>query len=132
MQFDSADASAYQNMGLWDDIVTHEFMHVMGFGSLWNYGFNPLAANSGQYTGTAGLTAYNQTTGLSNTYIPVETSGGSGTANAHWSEAALGNELMTGYVNNDNYMSKYSVMSLADLGYNISYKDYQYDNVVIG
>ena len=129
MQFDSADAGTYLNAGLWDDIVTHEFMHVLGFGSLWNFGSNPLATTSGQYTGTAGLAAYNQLTGGSNAFIPVETDGGAGTANAHWDEAALGSELMTGYINNSNYLSNFSVNSLADLGYAIGYKDYPYDGI---
>jgi len=35
---------------------------------------------------------------------------------------------MTGYINADsNYLSNYSVMSLADLGYHINYRDYPYD-----
>ena len=44
---------------------------------------------------------------------------------------------MTGYINddgsaatnNDNVLSEYSVMSLADLGYTIDYQDYPYDGV---
>jgi hypothetical protein len=43
--------------------------------------------------------------------------------------------LMTGYINddenattnNDNYLSEFSVMSLADLGYVVEYQDYPYD-----
>lgn len=133
MKFDTADVSKFYNLGVWDDIVTHEIMHVLGFGSLWNYGSNPLVASAGKYTGAAALSAYNAATGRKNAYIPVETDGGSGTANSHWDEAALDKENMTGYTENSgNYMSKYSVMSLADLGYNVKYKDYQYDNVVIG
>lgn len=74
---------------------------------------------SGQYTGTSALAAYNQATGSTKTYIPDETVSGAGTANANWVEAALGKELMTGYINNSNYLSKYNLMSLADLGYNL-------------
>ena len=131
MQFDSADATSYLGMGLWDDIVTHELMHVVGFGSLWNYGVNPLVVTPGQYTGSAALSAFNQATNANNTFIPLETSGGSGTAGVHWAESTLGNELMTGYINNSNYLSKYSVLSLADLGYTVSYQDYPQDNVFI-
>lgn len=131
MQFDSADATNYLGMGLWDDIVTHELMHVVGFGSLWNYGTNPLVVTPGQYTGSSALAAYNQATNSSSTFIPLETSGGSGTAGVHWAESSLGNELMTGYINNSNYLSKFSVMSLADLGYSVAYQDYPHDNVFI-
>ena len=39
---------------------------------------------------------------------------------------------MTGYINtNGNYLSKFSVMSLADLGYHVNYADYQYDGILI-
>jgi hypothetical protein len=65
-------------------------------------------------------------------HIPVEDNGGSGTAGSHWDEEALTNELMTGYINtNGNYLSKFSVMSLADLGYHVNYADYQYDGILI-
>jgi Leishmanolysin len=120
MQFDSADAVNYLNNGLWDDIITHEMMHVLGFGSLWNYGANPLVPTTGQYTGAKGLAAYQAAGHPGATYIPVQTSGGSGTAGSHWSEAALGNELMTPYLNGTNYLSNFSLMSLADLGYSVN------------
>jgi Leishmanolysin len=139
MQFDVADASSYLSKGLWDDIVTHELMHVLGVGSLWNYGANPLAAVAGQYTGAAALAAYKAAVNPNATFIPVETDGGAGTAGAHWDDATLKNELMTGYINNDgnaatitdNYLSKFSVMSLQDLGYKVAYSDYTYDGVTI-
>jgi hypothetical protein len=119
MQFDTADATNYLNKGLWDDIVTHEMMHVLGFGTLWNYGTNPLVPTAGQYIGAQGLAAYQAAGHPGATYIPVQTSGGAGTAGAHWSESALSNELMTPYINGTNYLSSFSVMSLADLGYHV-------------
>ncbi len=76
-------------------------MHVLGFGSLWNYGSHHLV-NGDQYIGLAGVSAYQQATGNPlASFIPVETDGGSGTAGAHWDELALTNELMTGYINTD-------------------------------
>ncbi len=132
MLFDTADVSKYAKLGVWDDIVTHELMHVLGFGGMWNHGTNPLVTAEGQYTGKFALAAYNAVTGKNNAFIPVETDGGTGTANKHWDETALDKEMMTGYTDNSgNYMSKYTIMSLADLGYTVAYKDYQYDNAVI-
>lgn len=136
MQFDIADALTYLGKGLWDDIVTHELMHVLGFGSLWNYGDDPLVSNH-QYTGEHALDAYQETHPAA-AFVPVEDGGGSGTAGAHWDETALINELMTGYINDDgnpanatdNYLSEFSVMSLADLGYQVTYQDYPHDNVI--
>ena len=137
MQFDIADAVNYFGKGLWDDIVTHELMHVLGFGSLWNYGDDPLVSNN-QYLGQQALAAYQKAMGDDTlSFIPVEDSGGSGTAGSHWDEQALVNELMTGFINddgiastiNDNYLSEFSVMSLADLDYHVTYQDYPYDGL---
>lgn len=135
MQFDIADALTYFDKGLWDDIVTHELMHVLGFGSLWNYGTNPLVSGN-QYLGAKALYAY-QKTHPGELFIPVEDEFGSGTAGSHWDEGSLTNELMTGFINddgnpatvNDNYLSEFSVMSLADLAYTVAYQDYPYDGL---
>jgi hypothetical protein len=130
MEFDVADASDFFNLGLWDDIVMHEMMHVLGFGTLWDYGSHAgLVQNGYQYVGANALAAYDETHPGA-TYIPVETDGGSGTAGGHWDEAALTNELMTGYINDDgdpyttgdNVLSEFSVMALADLGYDVTYE----------
>lgn len=130
MQFDTADARNFFNLGLWDEIVTHEMMHVLGFGSLWNYNSHSLVLDY-QYTGANALVAY-QAVYSGATYIPVESTGGAGTAGAHWDEQLLSNELMTGYLDpSNNYLSKFSVMSLADLGYTVNYSDYPYDTVLI-
>lgn len=137
MEFDVADVPKYTDLGLWDDIVTHEMMHVLGFGSLWNYGSHAALVDGYSYVGTEALAAYNRDDrfGPDAEFIPVENDGGSGTAGAHWDETALNNELMTGYINNDgdattngdNYLSEFSVMALADLGYVVDYQDYPYD-----
>jgi hypothetical protein len=123
MQFDVADAAAYLSKGLWDDIVMHELMHVEGFGSLWNYGNHALVSGAG-YIGPSALAAYQAAVDPTATFIPVEQDGGSGTAGSHWDEQALGNELMTGYINEPtNYLSEFSVMSLQDLGYKVTFTD---------
>lgn len=141
MQFDIADAEYFLGRGLWDDIVMHEMMHVLGFGTLWDFGSHDLV-NGGEYTGPEALAAYRDyMNDQSIAFIPVETDGGSGTAGGHWNEiladysddpAGLGNELMTGFIDNDNWLSEFSVMVLADLGYDIQYQDYPGDNYVDG
>ncbi len=119
-------------------------MHVLGFGTLWDYRSHSLVIGDqyDQYIGTAALDAYRDAMNdQSLQFIPVETDGGSGTAGGHWDEEALTNELMTGYINtdgnpdtnNDNYLSEFSVMSLADLEYTVNgYYDYPYDDPAIG
>lgn len=46
MQFDTADALTLLDDGLWDDTVTHELMHVLGFGTLWNVGRDLVTTSS--------------------------------------------------------------------------------------
>jgi hypothetical protein len=111
MQFDAADAQVYQSAGLFDDIVLHEMLHTVGFGTIWSQkglltggGFNGPLANA-VYPGSA--------------LIPVETDGGGGTAYSHWDEDTFGSELMTGYIDGDNYLSYMTVASLGDLGYSV-------------
>src|SRR6202008_3866854 len=86
MQFDIADANVYQAAGLFDDIVLHEMLHTVGFGTIWSAkglisggGFNGPLANA-VYPGSA--------------LIPLELDGGGGTAYSHWDEETFGNELM--------------------------------------
>jgi hypothetical protein len=57
--------------------------------------------------------------GLSATGIPLETSGGSGTRDVHWSETTFNNELMTGYLNSgvENPLSRMTAAQFVDLGY---------------
>jgi hypothetical protein len=111
MEFDSADAAVYQAAGLFDDIVLHEMLHTIGHGTIWSYlGLT----NGSSFTGAAANAAY-----PGEELLPLETDGGPGTAYSHWDEgSALGtNELMTGYIDGDNYLSYTTIASLADLGY---------------
>ena len=117
MIFDSADATAYQSKGLFDDIVFHEMGHALGFGSLWNY-FG-LVSGGSAYTGAHANAEYRALGGTAPA-IAVETDYGAGTAGAHWDEAAFRGELMTGILNGTNFFSAMSAASFADLGYQLS------------
>lgn len=139
MQFDSADAQAYETAGLFDEIVTHEMLHSIGFGTIWGY----LGLTSGMsFIGANAVSVYNDMvadyaaahgggttlangTVLAQGAIPLETTGGSGTAGSHWSEAVFNNEIMTGYLNAGSGpvpdpLSAMTVASLRDLGYVVS------------
>ena len=123
MQFDTADALNYLGRGMFDEIVTHEMLHSLGFGTVWSYiGLtNPtgyIGAQALQEYNALLIAAHRATEG----FVPVESEGGEGTAGAHWSETLFGNELMTGFINaGANPLSRMSVASLADLGYTVSY-----------
>lgn len=133
MTFDEADAQAYYTAGQFDDIVLHEMMHVMGFGTLWD--FNDLVTTVVNDNGTKKPTDDTVTslyTGVAansaspDDFLFVETDGGSGTAGGHWDEETYFDELMTGYIgylseegiyDSTNYLSDWSVAALSDLGY---------------
>jgi hypothetical protein len=146
MQFDNADTAALVGLGLFDEVILHEMGHVLGIGILWSsadVGFagrqEHYVFNSGQYTGAAGLAAYNAEFNQAGAFVPVELGGGPGTANGHWNEANGGGsntgiasniepgpfndmryELMTGWLNTANvYISSLTVQSLVDLGYTV-------------
>lgn len=125
MEFDSADADVFFDLGLWDEIVLHEMLHTVGFGTVWD--FLGLVDGSGTstptFTGSEAVLAYESLFGGDGTNgVPLEESGGAGTAESHWDEETFGGELMTGYLNlAGNYLSDMTVASLEDLGYDTTW-----------
>ena len=141
MTFDSADTANLETAGTFDDVILHEMGHVLGIGTLWSSsavgipGRQELYADgSGQYTGAAGVAAYNAEFAQSGAFVPVELAGGPGTANGHWNEVDGGagltgivsmitgqdlrDELMTGWLNAPLFMSNLTIASMQDIGYN--------------
>lgn len=122
MAFDSADVTGLISSGTFLDVVVHEMLHVLGFGTLWD-SFNLVNA-SGQYIGENAVAAYRSLTGNNAaTYVPLETGGGAGTAYSHWSENIFNTEIMTGYAESSGNMplSILTVAALEDLGYSVDY-----------
>lgn len=118
MKFDTADANWLLNNKLWDATVLHEMLHSVGFGSLWS--LDKLVVGGG-YVGANGEAAYKVLTGATALKpVPVETTGGAGTAGSHWSEAVFDTELMTGWIDNVDPLSALTASSLADLGYKLA------------
>jgi len=121
MEFDSADADAFLALDLWDEIVLHEMLHTVGFGSVWDY--LGLVADAGTsdpiFTGDQATLAYRSLFDDADAAgVPLEQDGGAGTVESHWDEDVFGSELMTGYLDaTGNYLSDVTVASLADLGY---------------
>jgi Leishmanolysin len=125
MRFDSADVATLKN-GNMAAVILHEMGHVLGIGSLW--GPHSLITSNSQsgtcpYRGPKANSEYQAISGCP--AVPPETDGGGGTACGHWDEECLQNELMTGYLdptgNVKNPLSRISVASLADLGYEVRY-----------
>jgi hypothetical protein len=125
MVFDSADLERLEADGRLDSVVLHEMLHVVGFGVLWpRAGLVAGAATADpvfvgpvareQFAVHDGGAAYGGTP------VPVEATGGDGTAGAHWREDVFGAELMTGWLSGVSQpLGGTTAGSLADLGYEV-------------
>lgn len=127
MEFDSADVAMMERDGTFADVILHEMGHVLGLGTLWTMKNLLVGENSGdpQYVGAGALREYRQLSGNPTAAgVPVENTGGEGTAGAHWRESVFGTELMTGYAEPAGVampISRITVGALEDLGYSVNY-----------
>jgi hypothetical protein len=118
--FDSADVARMVADGSFSDVVAHEIGHVLGIGTMWER--EGLSNGFNAYFGTAGIAAYRELGGTG-AFVPLETTGGPGTAGGHWSDALFGNELMTGFISGgSNPLSILTIGSLQDQGYTVNYR----------
>jgi hypothetical protein len=124
MQFDSDDIDRMISTGTIQDVIQHEMLHVVGIGTLWATKGLLAGAHTvdSRFTGTFGINACIGLGGSSicPASVPVENSGGGGTADAHWRETTFGTELMTGFIQPVNQFSTMSIQSMADLGYTVN------------
>jgi hypothetical protein len=128
MQFDAADINTLTGGGSLQEVITHEMLHVLGFGVLWRD--RQLLAGDGtsdpRFTGAQarqGCQAASGTVTCAAT-VPVEGTGGTGTANSHWRESTFDTELMTGFIDQSpNPLSVMTIGSIADIGYTVNNAD---------
>jgi hypothetical protein len=135
MQFDTTDLQMLEDDGFLGDVILHEMGHVLGIGTLWDFqglladpslppnpANPPIVGADPHFTGTQAIAAFNAAGGgpYADGKVPVEDTGGPGTADAHWRETVLDNELMTGFIGaGQNPLSRITVASLADQGYQV-------------
>jgi hypothetical protein len=128
MKFDSADIALLTGNGTLQEVITHEMLHVVGFGSFWDSAAKNLLINDGTpsvaYIGASGVAGCRAIGGLSTciSFVPVEgDQGGIGTLYSHWDEATFSAELMTGFLNpGSNPLSAMTIRSFEDLGYTVN------------
>gem|GEM_PF-486432 len=128
MQFDTADLAALEASGQLQDTILHEMAHVLGFGTIWsNLGLllNPASqgGNNPRFTGAQATQEFNARFGQNAADVPVEATGGQGTADGHWRDSVFNNELMTGFINTPgpNPLSRITIAQFADLGYQVNF-----------
>jgi len=120
MAFDTADLKQMEKNGTLNDVITHEMGHVLGIGTIWSHKSLLKGAGTTNPTlvGKNAMKEYGVLRGSGSTPVPVENTGGPGTADSHWRESVFRNELMTGFVGAaGNPLSRMTVGSLKDLGY---------------
>jgi hypothetical protein len=121
MSFDTADLEKMEQSGTLNDVIAHEMGHVLGIGTVWE--MKGLVRGTGTYNptfgGTAAKRAYRLLRGSGGSRrVPLENTGGPGTADSHWRETVFRNELMSGFVAEPgNPLSTLTVASLEDVGY---------------
>ena len=103
------------------DVIFHEIGHILGFGTVWNGSVLTGGGTSDpRFTGARAVEEYAALGGTGT--IPVENTGGSGTADAHWRETTFRTEVLTGFserIGTPMPLSRMSIASMADLGYTV-------------
>ncbi len=111
MQFDIADAESMLRNGGWEETVLHEMTHSLGFGTIWVYQGLISGTN---FTGENATTVYEELFNIENAAgVPTDSYGG------HYSETALGSDLMSPYLsyNSEAELSDLALAALEDMGY---------------
>jgi hypothetical protein len=128
MRFDEEDLDFLHTNNLLRPVILHEMAHVLGFGTLWNFGIFNLLSGAGQadpfFTGAQARAAFDQNGGAGYAgggKVPVENTGGPGTRDGHWRETVFDSELMTGFIDGGTQLSVITAASFADMGYQLNF-----------
>lgn len=100
----------------------HYSGHILGIGSLWEpLGIAGSDEDNCPYFGANANREFQAISGCD--AAPTETDGetGDGTFCGHWSEACMQNEFMTGFLSASNPVSRVTIGSLQDIGFEVDY-----------
>jgi hypothetical protein len=134
MQFDTDDLKTLEAEGFLSNVILHEMGHVLGFGTLWEpenllvdpaEGAIPNPSADPHFIGSQALALFDDVGGtayVAGAKVPVENTGGPGTADGHWRESVFDRELMTGFIGSGTSpLSVVTLGSLADQGYSVDF-----------
>ncbi|MDW4496778.1 hypothetical protein R5H30_02205 [Sulfitobacter sp. D35] len=125
-RFDEADIQAKYDSGLFKDIVMHEVLHAMGFGTIGEQqGLVKSIDGQMRFVGENAIEAYHNefpeiAANDPNSHLGVRmTNDGH-----HWHHKTFTKEMMTSSLyNSGNYLSEMSIAALEDMGYETTYGD---------
>jgi hypothetical protein len=123
VELDTADLATLDQNGTLDDVMTHEFGHVLGLQAFnWERRglLNTTNSNDPFFQGSIGRDGFADIGGAiyPGIPVPVEETGGAGTRLSHWRASVLQRELMVGFARTGGMpLSRLTVGALADLGY---------------
>ena len=120
MAFDTADLASMEAQGTLRDVIAHEMGHVLGIGTIWESKnlLQGAGTNNPTFHGQGAMLEFGRLRGTGPTPVPVENTGGEGTADGHWRETVFRNELMSGFISGQgNPLSRVTAASLEDMGY---------------
>ncbi|MGZ0168794.1 MAG: leishmanolysin-related zinc metalloendopeptidase, partial [Planctomycetales bacterium] len=125
IELDTSDIAALESAGQFSNTILHEIGHALGFGIIWS-DLGLISGATGpdpQFLGPLSIQEYNLRFGTSVTGVPVENTGGPGTADSHWRESVLTTELMTGFLDPGvaNPITRLTVAQFADIGYQVDF-----------
>jgi hypothetical protein len=115
IRLDSTDLDYLNSGGYFQDVIEHEMGHALGFGILWSSKAlieQSATDRSCNYKGPKANAEYLELSGGC-THIP-NTCG-------HWDEECFGRELMTDSIDLTTALSRITVASMEDLGYEVDY-----------
>ncbi len=137
MYLNSTAVANLETNGLLAPVVLHEIAHALGYGTLWSVSVPGLGsiqliqgggncsspATNPTFSGPSAISAFYGSvapgSAFTGTPVPIENSGGCGTAYSHWRKTTFGPELLTGYLTSGVVapLSAITIRSIADLGY---------------
>ncbi len=130
IELDEDDVNRLEALGALVNTVTHEYGHVLGFGTLWedhDLLRDPSTTGNSNadthFIGPHALAAFDASGGRSyrGAKVPVESGGQRGSSDSHWRESVLEAELMTPFLSTGREpLSRITIESMADLGYEVN------------
>lgn len=107
---------------LFGETLVHELGHALGFGG--SKRFKNLTNGAGGFVGPDAVAEYRSVFRTNATAVPLENTGGGGSAGGHWRETVFGNELMSTESPPNpapEPLSRITIAALQDIGYRVSF-----------